>query len=392
MAAGAKHDLGAHAVVCRAHGGGGYDSESEMDVLNETRALEDEKAHFGVKMLRARLSDLYIRLLSTNLPNLERDALAQRAGSLRTLQKLGEYPCTPTQMILEAKRALSLPSQRFTLALTPPLDRFQSAVHETASMLTEDFVIKLHVHDAFECPFFAGKTTYEAGVHAIVDAWMPLGDRLVKDVQAMMETVMQPIDEFAIGVSRRLYEAIVKAWVAGAVEIGRRLQEAVCAILNKERTFGTTNHYLQSKYHEHSLLPDDLLEEIVNNVSYLRNERDDVRKRLIDLRTAHAANDTRKSLEKSTVSKVAFALNAVWSVEKKTVTDLVLKELRAVVVEAHTRFVEGMQADKELIKNAVEDGDIPKEREDQKEKVVRMNNVLALIAKLKDETSPSSKR
>lgn len=385
--AGAELELGAHAVVCRAHGGGGYDSETEMESLTDAIAREGSAcAHAGVETLRARLSELYIRLLRTNLPNLERDALAQRDGSLRVLQKLGERPCTPTEMILEAKRALSLPSHRLTLALTAPMERFQAAVHATDKMLTEDFVKGLHVHDAFECPFFAGRTTYEAGVHAIVDAWTPLGDRLIKDVQALMEVAMRPVDEVAVGVSRRLYEAVVAAWAAEAVEVGRRLRAAVRASLDKERVFGTTNHYLKCKYHEHKLLPDDLVEQIVEKVAHASGNQ--VRERIQAVRMAYVAADTSKSLRESTVTKVAFALNAVWSVEKKTVTDLVLKELQAVVVAAHARFVDGMQADAELIRNAVEDGDIPKEREAQRAKAARMNAVLALIGELKEGRAP----
>lgn len=111
-------------------------------------------------------------------------------------------------------------------------------------------------------------------------------------------------------------------------------------------------------------------------------------RRIQAVRTAYVAADTRKSLRQSTVTKVAFALNAVWSVEKKTVTDLVLKELQAVVVAAHARFVDGMQADAELIRNAVEDGDIPKEREAQRAKAERMNAVVALIGELKDGRAP----
>ena len=372
--------------MCRALGGSGYDSESEAETFVQTSSW-----HTGIPALKERLQPLYIELIRSNLPNLEKNALVAKTAAEAALRKLGDTPLGSIPMIREAQRSLKLPHHSFTACITPAVDRFREAVHATSERITPEFVKGLVKHDAFMCPFFQGEAAFAAGMAAIVDWWRPPTDRFIKEVAVALEASMSSINEEAIGVSERLRAALKEQWLGASVELVKTLRAELMAILTEERYFGTVNHYIQQKYVEEQLMPDALIESVVAGIfagrAYDQNTNLSVtpaivRKCLLAVRDAAVAAEKQATIGQYVSAKVLCALKANWSVEKKTFTDMLLKKTRDAVVMKREEFIDLMIADQSLCAEAVEDDDIVERRQALKATIEAMNAVIVEVQAL----------
>ena len=382
--------LGPHAVVCRALGGHEYDSEYEDEEFSKIAS-----SHTGVLALRARLQPLYIELIQTNLPTLEKNARTNLLAAQSSLRKLGDTPLGAVPMLREAQRSLKMPQHSFTCAITPAVDRLREAVHATGKRITPLFVEGLVKHDAFMCPFFQGEIAFNAGMAQIVEWWRPLLERFVKEVTITLEASLAPLKDEAVGVSERLKTTITESWAAASAKLVEALRSQLLDTLKEEMDFGTINHYLQQKHVEEQLMPDSLIERTITAIFGSNRNKNltlyeaDVRQNMILAREAAASSEKRATVGKFVTSKLLSALKANWAVEKKTFTDQVLKKTRDGIVRKRDEFIDLMIADDTLRSEAIEDGDVGERRTKLKNTIHSMQQVISEVNGLREGASES---
>ena len=381
--------LGPHAVVCRARGEQNYNSEYEDEAFSKMAS-----SHTGIPALRARLQPLYIELIRTNLPTLEKNARTNLLAAQSSLRKLGDTPLGAVPMLREAQRSLKMPQHSFTCAITPAVDRLREAVHATGERITPLFVEGLVKHDAFMCPFFQGEIAFNAGMAQIVEWWRPLLERFVKEVTITLEASLAPLKDEAVGVSERLKTTITESWAAASAKLVEALRSQLLDTLKEEMDFGTINHYLQQKHVEEQLMPDSLIERTITAIFGSNRNKNltlyeaDVRQNMILAREA-AASSKHATVNEFVTSKLLCALKANWAVEKKTFTDQVLKKTRDGIVRKRDEFIDLMIADDTLRSEAIEDGDVGERRTKLKNTIHSMQQVISEVNGLREGASES---
>ena len=393
--AGCAEPLGPHAVVCRPQGGEKYDEELEREDF-EASAGELPGGRTGVEALKERLPDLFTTLIRTNLKGLElsaRDRIKQCEAELR---KLGEKPLSETGMLRECQRVLNASDEQLTTVITPAFLAFQEAVHATGDKVTAEWLETLMVQDAFQCPFFQGEAIFANAMRKIVDWWREPAKRFKKEAHRALAASMVPIGRDAIGVSKVLRDAIEKKWEHDSEQVMKRLESAFKEALDESAPFGTANHYLYDKYVEQQVMPDDMVENVIKALRpdhfYDDNENETfetsgsaIRALLLGMREKTATQDRQKALHEHVAKRVLCAVRAAWSVEKKTVTDAILKKTRDTMIGARNEWVSTtLLVDEEIRSSAVEDADVGEQRLHNANVIKNMKLVLGELAALAD--------
>jgi len=233
--------LGAHAVACRVAGYEGYDEDTEMATLKTQFdiAATAVSARLGVVALKARLPDLLVRLVRSNLPALAKQAQYKLEKAERAIRRLGDRPLGPVEMVMLVKKALERASPKLTELATPAMEAFREEVHETLSVKVDEAFVTAHFSfDAFSAPFFQGSTAFEAAMRAAVVLLKYPQCKLVKAIDKLLDGALAAFDDTP-GVSTRLREAIAVEWRKAAAsmldELGTETEAALQAIVK----FGT---------------------------------------------------------------------------------------------------------------------------------------------------------
>ena len=100
----------------------------------------------------------------------------------------------------------------------------------------------------------------------IVDWWKEPALQLALSVQPALAYALDPLAYEAVGVSSCLTDALNTAWKDASNAIIEALGVAVEAELKREIAFGTTNHYLSDKYAEAQLLPNSVIDELMERI------------------------------------------------------------------------------------------------------------------------------
>jgi hypothetical protein len=381
--------LGAHAVVCRRRGNARYNADHERHALTEaTRSAKGKipDGRAGAQALKERLPAIFAKLIQTNIPMLKATAAERIATSHEMLRRLGDAPLSAMQMISEAQRVLLLPTHRFSEALTPLIDQFREEVHATDARVTLDWVDGAYKHDAFEPPFFQSKTTFERCMGEVEEWWAEPARRLADGVRAALAVSLDPLAYETVGVSQRLIGALKEAWKEASQDMLEALDHEVHRELARAAEFGTTNHYLSDKYAEAQILPNSLIDKLAErafpgHVLCTIDSRGAFKETLKEARDGIIRDDKRASVRENAVKHVYRAVHATWSVEKKSVTDNVLKVVRDEVVKAREQWVQKtLLVDAAIVKAAVEDDDVADKRAGCHECIGRMERVLEEIA------------
>ena len=399
--------LGAHAVICRANGDATYDEENENEEFRSIAkvapgALPADRQ--GVPTLKMRLPDLYSTLVRTNLKGLEVSAQKRINVSLKELRKLGERPLDDVAMLRECQRVLNASPTQFQSVISPAFFRFQEAVHATGDRITPEFIALHMMQDAFQCPFFQGEAVFARCMREVVEWWREPARRLEKEIRCALAESMAPIEEDGIGISKKLRAAINERWVTDSNMVATRLAVAFKEALDESVPFGTANHYLYDKYVEEQVMPDAMIDEILHALnpsrtkgSFSTNEQT-ILNALRTIRETAVKRDCHKALHEHVAKRTLNAVKAAWAVEKKTVTDAILKKTRDVAISARVEWISTtLLVDSSIRSCAVEDEDVGAQREYHTQVITAMSAVLAELAELANEggaepSSPGKKR
>jgi len=395
-----ENPLGAHAVVCRPEGDAEYDKEREFDVFQKHGQQDVDvrffKERMGVDTLKQRLPDLFTSLIQTNLPGLRASAVQRMQQEKAHLTKLGEMPLDSVMMVRECQRVLcnALPSQEFSVVITPAFERFRGCVHGTGEMIHSDWIDEFMLFDAFECPFYQGGMVYKRCMEEVVRWWRSYAKHLIKDVgRALGASITAIIEKNAIGVSSRLRKAIDLKWGEVSKGLADTLTKACNEALDECVDFGTSNHYLFSKYVQEQILPDETIELVLASVfspCYVEGNiskkltPSEVREALLAAQETLAAEDRQQAIQEHVAKKTLNAVKATWSVEKKTITDAILKKIRDMAVKARSEWIHtGLLTDGTIRDAAVEDDDVNQQR-------AQCNRIIESMAKVIEEVDTLS--
>ena len=292
-------------------------------------------------------------------------------------------------MIAEVQRVLQSPSHDLGEALTPAIEAFRESVHATSDRVTLEWVGGKYKHDAFKPPFFQSQPTFDRCMAEIVDWWKEPAAQLALNVGMTLADALEPLAYEAVGVSSCLADALKTAWKDASSAIMEALNVAVLAELKREVAFGTINHYLSDKYAEEQILPNSVIDKLLGRIftghaSKTFYEKD-LKEKLQAARDEIIGEDKHASVRENAIKHVYRAVHATWSVEKKTVTDNVLKVVRDTVIEAREQWVtRSLLTDDAITSAVVEDKDVAERRRAYGAQIERMNEVLKEIAVIED--------
>lgn len=381
-------ELGPHAVVCRFAGGKDYSEEEEEEAFEENARVTGTTAadRMGSSSLRSRLPRLFSKLVQTNLPKLEASAAKKQSEAEKELAKMGDRPMSPFAMVRECQRVLALPQSRIDKKLTPFITEFREALHSSGESVTEESVKKVMKENAFVCPFFYGEDAYKICLSNLIAEWKRPAQKLVYDIECEIASSMSPVCDEAIGVSNRLKEQLDVSWSQKKASIVEELRSAVLKSVSGAETFGTANHYLWDNFCEEVLIPDSFIEKLQRRLDakcpykFAANEIICVIK---DERTEMCADERRKSIYESAARRAYCAVRATWKVEKKSVVDNVLKEVRDLVIKERNEWIEtNMLTDEAIVAAAVEDDNVCEMRAALKERIAKMKGVIQEIQEI----------
>ena len=399
----ATSKLGAHAVICRPSGKDEYSHEKELQFLHQLdESLPPERG--GVKALKERLPLLFEELIQANLPGLKAEIDTKLLQAKRQLQRFGEHAVDPITMISECQRVLIKNFATLEQKLTPGMEIFKEAIHETGERITEEWCAEKLVPNAFKCPFFQGEPAFLDCLEEIADWWKPLLHEYVAHVDQELKVSLGCIDTDAIGVSKTLLGALKVKWSEVCPVMFSEFVDACESALHEEKDFGTINHYLQDKYAEDMILPDELLQSFIaslhpshflsphasgQSLSYDSDGkmsisdargcthavewRTQLKNLLENARRVWGEEFGKKSLHEQLQRRLFAAVKAAWAVEKKTFTDMVLKKTRDHLLKVRQMWVRTqLLTDTGLRASAVEDASQEARRTETKRDIEKL--------------------
>ena len=256
--------LGAHAVVCRSNGGA-YDAKEESRVLS-VQPLPEQRA--GVQTLKNRLPPIYAHLIRANLPGLKATTEDKLDAAQKQLERIGHQPLAPASMICECQTVLMGEFGRVEQQLTPSMKEFQEAIHATKDKITAEWVNEKLQENVFKCPFFQGEDALLCCLKDITEMWRPLVQNLIDSVEKHLKASMECVKTSTNGVSTTLSESILSKWAQEYGSLVADFRRECNLILDKERDFGTMNHYLVDKYAEEMFMPDQFVDDFLQNLTW----------------------------------------------------------------------------------------------------------------------------
>lgn len=107
------------------------------------------------------------------------------------------------------------------------------------------------------------------------------------------------------------------------------------------------------------------------------------REQLEHTRSLVANTERQNTIKEHVAKRTLNAIKATWSVEKKNITDLILKKTRDLTVTARKHWIRtGMLLNETIRASAVEDEDVHARRSKYKKGVSDMNLVIVEVEKL----------
>ena len=142
-------------------------------------------------------------------------------------------------------------------------------------------------------------------------------------------------------------------------------------------------------------MPDDFVEHLIkdlglNNQIYAQFSASSMRHKLEKAKEEWVNIKRKRSLHEHLQPRLLAAVRAVWEVEKKTVTDVVLKMCRDSIINRVAYWVETqMLTDKDIGDAAVEDASLRETRQQLITTIDNMEHVLKALGPIMKDTSPS---
>jgi hypothetical protein len=326
------------------------------------------------------------------LPGLKKKAQDELRDAKKRLETIGQ-PIDKITMIHHCQSVLN--RSLFEEQVTPSMRVFQEAVHTTQKSITQEWVNERLKENVFTCPFFHGDKAFRTCLKDITDMWKPHVENLTNEVYQCLTKTMQSARAGTKGVSKTLWNKIQTKWMEDCPSLITEFRSKCELVLAQERDFGTMNHYLQEKYHMEEIMPDDFVEHLIkdlglNNQIYAQFSASSMRHKLEKAKEEWVNIKRKRSLHEHLQPRLLAAVRAVWEVEKKTVTDVVLKMCRDSIINRVAYWVETqLLTDKDIVDAAVEDASLRETRKQLNTTIDNMEHVLKALGTIMKDISPS---
>ena len=398
-------DLSPHAIICRPRGEE-YSSNDEAAILSKFELPEERS---GVKSLHDRLPKLLCKLIRTNMPFLKKQVKQVLKDNRRNLREIGNEAPDNTTILLQIQKILHEQAFEVSKQLTKPMTQFRETLHNSQNIINKELVDEYYLHDAFQCTFFQGETTFNKILALMVNNWQKSINKLIMDVKL----VLKDLFDFSIlkHIKQGLLNCISNNWEEYRHNLMDKLKQSLQEELIKEQKFKTMNHYLTSKYKENITLPTKLLDTIINLIDKdtfykstshkesceenLSDDEDDcldisdetvkvVRKNIRTLIENALKNDSEKfnqqSIEEQQKRRILAASKANWSVSHKNLTDNVLSIMQQIILDGINHWTTRMLIENNEIKrNTGEDNRVRNKRNKYKKNIQIMEKCLSIL-------------
>ena len=382
------NDLSPHGVICRPDGET-YSAELEQTNFNQYNL---PKERTGVESLKNRLPKLLCNLINTNMPGLKKQVLMVLKENQKNLLEVGQVVPDNTRILLEVQETLYDDLNNLQEKLTLPMVKFREHVHNSKDFVTSELVEELYSHDAFKCIFFQGEKTFNEILEKVVEIWYDNIEELYLDVEKILQELFntKKINK----ISTRLRNCIDNSWEESRQKILEELKTSMIVELQKEKKFKTMNHYLTSKYKENLVLPEELLDKIIESIQSetvcvpckgyevltLLQIRDNMRDIIESALENHSDAFNREPIEEQHKRRIFAAAQANWAVSHKNLTDNIISTIQKFVLEGTTEWINKTLIEDEKIKNNTsEDPKIKNKRIQYKQNIEVMQKCLTIL-------------
>mmetsp|Transcript_7721 Transcript_7721/g.21508 ORF Transcript_7721/g.21508 Transcript_7721/m.21508 type:complete len:179 (-) Transcript_7721:269-805(-) len=166
--------------------------------------------------------------------------------------------------------------------------------------------------------------------------------------------------------------------------------------LEEEGSFGTTNHYFDSKFREDEICPPAFIQKVLSKAQAIENYnsipasklQSNLERWLNEARQEVASSTCHADLLTNQKKRLFAAVRAHFDVEKKTFVDNILKKTKDILIQGRKDWIDRclLRSD-EILQAAGEDEDIKQMREDLLNRVERLEECMSL---LRDVPLPSN--
>jgi len=350
----------------------------------------------GIMTLKERLPALLCELIRTNLPGLKQQIDEEIRENSNNLLKIGENPPDHYQILKNIQANFLDDIRDIEFLLTPSIMQFSDKIRDTRKLITEEVVNKFYQHNAFENIFFQGNRAIDEILKMLNDKWLEIINWYMSEVVKKID-VLFDISKLS-NISKRLKKIIEECWNEYRKQIYIDFNECMINELKKYLNFHTMNHYLTSKYEEKLLLPEKVINAILDNINedtfltmghYSKKKeiddildiRDSIRKIIESEVERNIEEFNRKSIDEQHKQRIFAASTAIWSVHHKNFIDNINSTTQEILFFKIQNWKDILMQDKRILENIGEDNTIKISREQYKKTIEVMNECKKILQK-----------
>jgi len=385
-----------HAIACRINGND-YDANEEIRMLMSH--IPQQMMEFcGISTLKERLVPIQCQLVESNLPGLRErinNMINQHTNQLRIL---GDSPPDRSGILTNIKRELENMTREWEQDITEPMVEFREGIRATKEMINDKFVEDRYRFNAFECVFFQGENTFNQCMRDLVIMWREHADVLHNAINDILSTMLVHINDIG-NISLQLRQKLRSHWNNKQSEMLVNLHNQVERSLMAEQHYKTLNHYLTAKYQEQLVMPDELVDEIIDGITQdmysitrrqnptednriakpLEDICDKFRQHLVAKVEENIEMFNRMALEDQHKRRILAAVRANWSVADKNLVDNVLESIINTILIEVRQWLEEIRDNDEIREVAVEDPRIARDRDTLMDKLEKMRQTQEIL-------------
>jgi len=379
--------LSPHAVICCPKGKE-YCHSFEKEKLSE---LPEKRA--GIMSLKERLPALLCELIRTNLPGLEQQIDEEIRKNSDNLLKIGENPPDNHQILMNIQANFIDDIRDIEFLLTPSIMLFSDKIRDTRKLITEKVVNKFYQHNAFENIFFQGSRAIDKILKMLNDTWLEIINWYMSEVVKKID-ILFDISKLS-NISKRLKKIIEECWNEYRKQIYIDFNKCMINELKKYLNFHTMNHYLTSKYEEKLILPEEVINDILDNINQdtfltmdhyskktvkdISDIRDSIREIIESEVERNIEEFNRKSIDEQHKQRIFAASTAIWSVHHKNFIDNINSTTQEILFCKIQNWKDILMQDIRIKENIGEDNTIKISREQYKKTIKVMNECKEIL-------------
>ena len=383
-----------HAVVCRPNTEQ-YTIEGENGVLSQYN-LPTERS--GVESLKERLPKLLCELINKNIPHLEEQLNEQLSANKSKLIEIGEKAPDSTQIVANVQESLTTTFDDKKSVITHDLiETFREDMHNTHKLINVWHISKYYRFDSTKCPYFQGEATFNQILKVLVNTWMPIIEKLHKDIDAFLKELFDLSD--ASTLSDELKQSIRKSWKKCYTTFMKTKLTEMEEECKKERRFKTMNHYLDAKYIENETFPEEVMDGFIESITkdiYCKEDRyigsrdktdvalskekvqENIQKLLEDAIEKHANEQHHMSIEERHKDRILSASRANWAVSHKNLCDNILSII-CEIKDSTDEWIKSIMSDDNIRSKSGEHPSIKKDRIKYTKNISKMKECLDIL-------------